>query len=228
MIKEFYYKTIIFDCDGVILNSNQIKTLAFGSVTNKFGVENSKKLMDYHVLNGGVSRYVKFKYFIENILNSSSYQEEILNDLLSNYSTEVKSQLIKSEVCNNLHKMRALTNQMKWMVISGGDQNELREVFKAKQIYEYFDGGIFGSPDSKIDIVEREISLKNILFPALFLGDSKFDYQVATTYGIEFAFISQWSEFENYEEYCKDNKIKIFKQPYDTFNLISVHNDDFN
>ena len=51
------YKTIIFDCDGVILNSNKIKTEAFYNVTATYGIEAANELVSYHKLNGGISRY---------------------------------------------------------------------------------------------------------------------------------------------------------------------------
>ena len=59
------YKTIVFDCDGVILNSNKIKIDVFYDVAINFGASASQAqaLVDYHVKFGGVSRYRKFDYF---------------------------------------------------------------------------------------------------------------------------------------------------------------------
>ncbi|MDP2247466.1 MAG: HAD family hydrolase, partial [Nitrosomonadales bacterium] len=45
------YKTIVFDCDGVILDSNQLKTQAYFDTAIDFGAneQQAKALMDYHV-----------------------------------------------------------------------------------------------------------------------------------------------------------------------------------
>ena len=62
------YKTFIFDCDGVILNSNDIKTKSFKNTLgefNKFAVE---EFISYHKNNGGISRYEKIKYFLKEII----------------------------------------------------------------------------------------------------------------------------------------------------------------
>src|SRR5210317_13281 len=95
LIKE--YKTIIFDCDGVILNSNKIKTEAFYEVTKHFGHEFAESLVNYHVANGGVSRYEKFKYFITQILQKP-YNKLLNEELLKHFSKYVKESLITAEV----------------------------------------------------------------------------------------------------------------------------------
>jgi len=51
------YQALVFDCDGVVLNSNKIKTQAFYEATKQFGHESAQALVDYHVANGGISRY---------------------------------------------------------------------------------------------------------------------------------------------------------------------------
>ena len=53
------YHSLIFDCDGVILNSNQIKSDAFYNVAKQFGDIAAKKLLKFHLENGGISRYKK-------------------------------------------------------------------------------------------------------------------------------------------------------------------------
>lgn len=61
------YKSLIFDCDGVILHSNKIKTEAFYKVALRFGKVAADKMVDYHVRNGGISRYKKFEWLLINI-----------------------------------------------------------------------------------------------------------------------------------------------------------------
>ena len=62
------YKSLIFDCDGVILNSNQIKTDAFKKVLKKYNTNAVDEFITYHRKNGGVSRYIKIENFLKNIL----------------------------------------------------------------------------------------------------------------------------------------------------------------
>ena len=50
------YTHLFFDCDGVILNSNQIKTDAFYKLAFNFGELQAQKLVNYHIENGGKRR----------------------------------------------------------------------------------------------------------------------------------------------------------------------------
>ncbi|MBO1922993.1 HAD family hydrolase [Thiomicrorhabdus sp. 6S3-12] len=208
------YQNLIFDCDGVVLNSNKIKTEAFYNVAKVYGHEAANALVDYHVQNGGVSRYRKFTYLITEILKKPMDEIE-LKALLDHFALEVKKALMTCQVAEGLSELRERTKDAKWFIVSGGDQSELREVFAARGLGCYFNGGIFGSPDTKDEILSREMNSANIVMPALFIGDSKYDHIAAREANLDFLFVSGWSEFEGYENYCNLNgltKIKSLKE----------------
>lgn len=200
------YKTLVFDCDGVVLNSNKIKTQAFYEATKHFGHEPAQALVDYHVQNGGISRYAKFEYFITQILQQS-FDETLNQDLLERFANAVKQGLMNCEVAEGLEQLKAQTPNANWLIVSGGDQQELREVFAARDLAKYFEGGIFGSPDTKDTILARELENGNITRPALFLGDSKYDYQAAKAAGLDFIFLTQWTEVKDWQGWCELNEI---------------------
>ena len=201
-----YYQTLVFDCDGVVLNSNKIKTQAFYEATKHLGHESAQALVDYHVQNGGISRYVKFEYFINEILKQA-LDQTILNDLLNRFSQAVKQGLMTCEVAEGLDQLKAKTPDANWLIVSGGDQTELKQVFTERGLDHYFEGGIFGSPDTKDTILAREIANGTITRPALFLGDSKYDYQAAKTAGLDFVFLSGWTEVYDWTSWCEENNI---------------------
>ena len=203
------YQTIIFDCDGVILNSNKIKTQAFYDVAKIYGHGPAQTLKDYHVQNGGISRYKKFEYFLTNILQKPIETQE-LKKLLSNFSKEVKKALLICEVASNIKEFRDKTRNTKWLIVSGGDQAELREIFEQRGLSNYFDGGIFGSPDDKDVILKNETKNRNIIGKSLFLGDSMYDYQAANTAKMDFIFISKWTEVKDWKKWICENEITNF------------------
>lgn len=203
------YKTIIFDCDGVILNSNAIKSEAFYQTALPYGKEAAEKLVQYNIIHGGISRYKKFEWFINDVLQGNSHANE--TELLESYAKKVKLGLMRCEVTPNLNELRQKTLHTKWIIASGGDEIELRTIFQQRGLDHLFDGGIFGSPTPKLQIVLRELQQGNIQQPALFIGDSKYDFEVASQCDIDFVFVSDWSEFKDYSKFFIDKDVKIFK-----------------
>ena len=198
------YQTLVFDCDGVVLNSNKIKTQAFYEATKHFGHEPAQALVDYHVQNGGISRYAKFEYFITQILKQE-LDESLNQDLLQRFAEAVKNGLMTCEVAEGLDELREKTKHANWLIVSGGDQSELREVFAARGLDKYFNGGIYGSPDTKDEILAREKKQENITGSALFFGDSKYDYQAVQSAELDFVFISDWTEIIDWREWVLAN-----------------------
>ncbi|MCC5450288.1 HAD hydrolase-like protein [Rheinheimera sp. UJ51] len=200
------YQTLVFDCDGVVLNSNKVKTEAFFKAALPYGEAAAQQLVDYHVARGGISRYKKFEWFVENVVAGQAGPN--LEQLLAAYAKEVLEGLLNCEIVSGLTELRAKTAHANWLIVSGGDQQELRDVFATKDIAKYFDGGIFGSPDSKDTILAREKQNGNIKPKALFLGDSRYDHEAATTAKLDFVFLSYWTEFSEWQSYCASNTIQ--------------------
>jgi len=217
------YKSIIFDCDGVILNSNEIKTESFRKVLSEFDTNAVKEFINYHKNNGGISRYIKLDHFLTEIL--PKYSEAPLNkkdkllSLLTDYGKECKKSLLNCEVAKDLAKLKALTYNIPWIIVSGSDQKELRDIFKNKNLSKFFNGGIFGSPEKKIDIIKREEKDGLINYPSIFLGDSKVDYLVAKNLNIDFLFVTEWTDFNDFNSYCKENSIEMIGSVSDLINI---------
>jgi len=201
------YKTLVFDCDGVILDSNRVKSDAFYHTTLPYGETIACAFVDYHQRHGGISRYKKFEHLFQEILEQNPKEGEIAH-LLQNFSAFVREGLLTCAVAEGLENLRAATPGSSWLVVSGGDQAELREVFFARGIDKLFDGGIFGAPDSKDDILAREIALGGIVNPAVFIGDSRYDHQASERAGLDFIFVTQWTEFKDWETYFQGCEIR--------------------
>lgn len=214
------YTTLVFDCDGVVLDSNKVKTEAFYQATLPYGEAAAQAMVDYHVANGGVSRYKKFAHFLEQIApsiapNYAEQQGPELEALLKAYAGHVREGLLSCEVAPGLEALREQTPDARWLIVSGGDQAELRDVFASRSIAEWFDGDIFGSPDTKDEILARELASGNIQQPALFLGDSKYDYQAASAAGLDFVFLSGWSEVAGWHDWVEGKGINSYRSVAD-------------
>lgn len=203
------YDTLVFDCDGVVLDSNRVKTRAFYEAALPYGEAAAQKLVEYHVSHGGISRYKKFTLFLDEMTDGRSGPG--LEELLESYATRVRDGLMSCDIAPGLKELREATSAARWLIVSGGDQLELRDIFAARDIGDYFDAGIFGSPDTKDEILARELSQGTITGDALFLGDSKYDHQASTAAGLDFVFVSDWTEVPGWDTWCAENGIASFQ-----------------
>lgn len=207
------YTTLVFDCDGVVLDSNKVKTEAFYQATLPYGEAAAQAMVEYHIANGGISRYKKFAYFLEQIAPTYASQQPgpDLDALLRAYASHVRDGLLSCAIAPGLEALRQKTPEARWLIVSGGDQKELRDVFAQRGIAQWFDGGIFGSSDTKDEILARELASGNIQQPALFLGDSKYDFQAASAAGLDCVFLNAWSEFDGISYFAGRNSVPIFE-----------------
>jgi phosphoglycolate phosphatase-like HAD superfamily hydrolase len=103
----------------------------------------------------------------------------------------------------------AIPQEISRMVVSGSAQDELRHVLEKRELAPYFTA-IYGSPDSKTTILARERERGNIKYPALFIGDSRYDYEAAKECGLDFVFVSDWTEFSHWQDYFADKNIRVY------------------
>lgn len=220
------YKTIVFDCDGVILDSNIVKTEAYFRTAKRLGVTDAQAtaLVDYHVRLGGVSRYHKFDWFIREILKQPVTQEAI-QTWLDTFADELEEGLMACAIADGLDALKAKTPDTAWMVLSGGDQQEIRDLFDKRVLpsgtvlASLFADGLFGSPDNKDEVLAREKASGHLRFPALFVGDSKYDHEAATNAGLDFVFLSDWTEVADWKDFCEKNNIQVLPSIASLLNL---------
>lgn len=204
------YKTIVFDCDGVVLNSNKTKVNAYFEVAKRHGGtdEQAQAFVDHHIKKGSFPRNGKIEYYLREIVNQPVMPETVQRYITS-FEEILDETLMTCEVAPGLPELKAATPQARWMLLSGGGQQELRRIFARRNLAPLFEAGIFGGPDIKEDVLSREKQNGNLQFPALFVGDSKYDYEAATLAGLDFVFLSDWTEVADWQNFCRERELLV-------------------
>ena len=191
------YDVYIFDCDGVILDSNKLKSAAFRDALAGEPIDKVDDLVEFHKTNGGISRYEKFKYFYE-VIHPSIDKEDKCKKAILRFGEIVSERLQVVDyipgVEDFLKYSKSLSKEL--YVNSGGDEKELRNLFSERNISKYFNE-IYGSPHTKEKNVERILKFYKKNTRYLFFGDSKSDYLAAKSFDIDFVYISGVSEWQN-------------------------------
>lgn len=195
--------TWIFDCDGVLLDTNELKASAMERAAASYGDEKACVLSAYHSANGGVSRDEKFQWFLREVIGRVGDLRDEIDFLKAEYAKILALELPRSITAAGLTGILSKLGKKKLFVVSGGEQKEVGRVLEEKGLSRYFDG-IFGAPDDKHEILCREFEAGEMAHPAVFLGDSRFDHEAALAAGLDFVFLSGWTDFEGWQEYFKD------------------------
>jgi phosphoglycolate phosphatase-like HAD superfamily hydrolase len=181
------HKVILWDFDGVLMNSNEVRDLGFEKVLVDYPKEQVAKLMQFHRNNGGLSRYVKFRFFFEEVLKQTVIESEI-QELAASFSVIMKELLTNKELLikDSLNFVKKHYSSIPMHIVSGSDQSELRYLCKTIRIDTFFKS-IHGSPTPKNTLVKEVIESNGYPKAELVLiGDSINDYEAAKVNGIDF------------------------------------------
>ena len=184
-------KYLIFDYDGVIVDSVHIKTDAFVNLYKKYDKNIQLKIANFHIKNGGISRIEKIKFFHKTYLKKKINNDE-LERLANQFSKFVYKKVIKAKEIKGVKKFLSFYSKKKKLFVnSATPEDELNKIIKERK-EDIFFYKIYGSPKSKFEnltniLKKYNISKKNFIF----FGDAKQDLEAAIKCGIDFVYIKK-------------------------------------
>ena len=179
-------KGIIFDFDGVIAESVQVKSDAFAELYKPYGPDIVEKVVGHHEANGGMTRYDKIKFYHESFLNKTITEEEL--SALANHFSDlaVENVIAAPYVPGALEFIKKSYDKYKLFISTGTPTEEMEQILVARNIRNFFTA-VYGSPAKKTFHVSS-ILAKNKLDPneLIFYGDSNSDMNAAHHHNICF------------------------------------------
>ncbi len=188
------FDVILMDCDGVIFDVNRAKVQAFAEALADYPSDVVDRFLDHHKAHGGVSRYAKFRWFFTEVLSVADADARI-EDALARYGAASRAaysaERLRREALDFMDRM----SPVPVYVVSGSDQAELREVFRAHGL-ERSVAAVLGSPTNKLThctqvLSELEISPDR----ALIVGDGRAEFEVAVSLGSPFVFLAEMTDW---------------------------------
>jgi phosphoglycolate phosphatase-like HAD superfamily hydrolase len=179
-------KAIIFDYDGVIAESVNVKTEAFAELYKHYGIDIVQKVIKHHEANGGVSRFEKFKIYHKTYLGEDIDQLKI--DVLANkFSNLVLQKVIDSPYVTGVFDFISSNYQnYDFHISTGTPTDEIETILKKKSLRKFFNE-VYGSPEKK-DVHVKKI-LKTYGYKkseVVFIGDALSDRDAARNNDIYF------------------------------------------
>jgi beta-phosphoglucomutase len=180
------YRVVVFDFDGVIVESTDVKDAAYRTL---FSVHPKQldEIMRLHFDHVGLSRYEQFRMIYEQILGLpfDDAERDRLDRAFSSLVVEavVACPIVPgtTELLERLHETHAL------FVASATPEGELQEIVRRRGLAPYF-RGVHGAPARKADILRRVLAETDAArSELLFVGDAPSDFAAASEVGVPFA-----------------------------------------
>lgn len=171
-------RAVIFDLDGVIIESAGIKTRAFEILFADYP-DKLSEIISYHQKNGGISRYVKFRYFYEKILGQElSVEKEA--ELGEKFSKIVLTQILEAPfVPGAIEFLSQNKNHYDLFIASGTPEVELQNIMSHRQLNQFF-VEVHGAPKDKAAIIEDILDRYTFQRKeTVFIGDAESDRAAA-------------------------------------------------
>ena len=178
-------KAVVFDFDGVIVESVDIKTRAFRELFKGYP-EHLDAIVKLHLDNAGMSRFEKFRIIYRDYLGQFIDEAE-LERLGRVFSRFVYREILDCPLVPGTFRfLQMCANQYKLFVASGTPQDEITDIAKQRELDRFF-RGIYGSPKTKGEII-CGILVANQLLPeeVVFIGDAMTDYWGAQEASVRF------------------------------------------
>jgi len=180
------YLHIIFDFDGVLVESNEIRFNGFRKLFKDYPQDQVEILVDYAKANGGVSRYKKIEYFFNSIRREPTSDESV-NHWAAQFSELVEQDVVEAKsVVGSLEFLEEYSSLFDFAIVSGSDQVELRRICEKRKIDHFFKS-ILGSPAEKKDNIAALLSeLSWSHDRSVYVGDSNNDLDSAKANNLDF------------------------------------------
>jgi phosphoglycolate phosphatase-like HAD superfamily hydrolase len=179
-------RAIVFDFDGVIVESADVKTDAFVELFAAHGSDVQARVRAHHLANTGISRFVKFAWIHEHVLGTP-LTDDGSRELGERFSTLVLDKVLAAPmVAGARQALDALAPRFPLFVASGTPQDELDLIVDRRGLRALF-REVHGTPREKPAIL-RDVMARHGLAPGdvVFVGDGESDYKAAVATGVGF------------------------------------------
>jgi len=178
---------VIFDFDGVLVESVDVKTRAFAALYAAHGAAVVQAVEDYHLRHGGASRFDKFRYFQTEILGGTALTEQELAELAAAFSTLVVDHVVAAPMVAGARQfLDECRGRLDLFVVSGTPTAELELIIKRRNLTRYF-SGVWGSPQSKAENIATLLREHNLSANrCVMVGDATADHVGAAANAVAF------------------------------------------
>lgn len=175
--------SLVFDLDGVILDSEAVKLHAFESLFSDHVAE-LPRIRAYNESQRGIPRETKFRFICQHILESAD-ADSLVHRLMGNYKQALDTALAGVSLIPGIKAFLQKTSYPKY-ICSSAPMYEIVAAVRRHGIEHHFQA-LYGYPDRKAEVLTR---LKQQCdHPIVFFGDAEADHDAAKAAGVSFILV---------------------------------------
>ena len=178
-------RVLILDFDGVVIESNAVKTEAFQYVFARFP-EYAEAMMAFHHAHVSLSRFAKFEHLLA--LMGKSDDTAFKSDIAADFSRRVLEGMMTVPLVTGAEDfLRKMSLRLPVYLASVTPADELAEILAQCGLAHWF-CGVYGCPPWTKPAAIRDVLTREAVKPgnALLIGDSAGDQHAAQVTGVDF------------------------------------------
>jgi len=190
-------KALVFDFDGVIVDSNRVKRDAWFSIFES-SEEVSRALVEDALQHTAGDRFDILRYIFSKPGYEPGQVALLVDEYAHRYDTEVKKGIFGVGVSRSVFDtLRQLKEKYKLYINSATPEEALEETVKRLELDTLFES-ILGTPSSKEENLKKVMERENVASTELiFIGDGEGDRDAAVSIGCQFIGIAnEWNEWK--------------------------------
>lgn len=185
-VKQIPDFALVFDFDGVVLDSATLKRQAFADVYSHMPAEQHRAIVAYLNRRGGQPREVKFRHIEAHILGRKADDARI-RSLCEQFKESVEERLLQAPfIPGATHFLSRWQGKRAIYLLSATPQNELVSIVEQRQLAAYFDEVIGAPPDKATGLGNLLSRQRHAAKQTVMIGDSYNDYRAARSNGTLF------------------------------------------
>ena len=191
---------ILWDFDGVIKDSVEVKTQAYVKLFQPFGAEVAERVRRHHEAHGGMSRFDKFPLYLQ-WANQEPSQSRV-REYCEQFSQLALQGVIDAPWVAGVETyLRSNPYQQVFVLVSATPQDELEHILRVLDLTRCF-SEVYGAPSRKQDAIRMTLSARQLdACNCLMIGDARADLDAAVVNQVPFLLRRHETNYNVFADY---------------------------